>query len=154
MKPASHAAITIVLAALASSAQAQVQDDHIVPDEPVIREMLKPPSGLDEAQLRDALRHCDGTTMQMKICAAYLLTVQDLRLNRVYAQARKSNDDARRAALLVKAQRAWVAWRDAQCEFEAYDDAGGGTMEGLDVLTCKEDLTRQQADRLDAPTKH
>ena len=121
----------------------------IVPDDLVVREMLKTPHGLPESEVRESLRHCDGNNTQMKVCAAYQWTVQDIRLNRVYAKALAAAQDAGTASALIKAQRSWLAYRDTECAFEGARGAGGGTLEGLYVLDCKESLTKQQADRLD-----
>ena len=48
----------------------------------------------------------------------------------------------------AKRKRAWIAYRDAACRYEGKMGAGGGSAEVLYVLGCKEELTKQRADRL------
>jgi len=46
------------------------------------------------------------------------------------------------------AQRAWITFRDAQCEFEGFE-ARGGTMEPMLVGFCLKDLTKERTRQLD-----
>jgi uncharacterized protein YecT (DUF1311 family) len=48
---------------------------------------------------------------------------------------------------LVKAQRAWVAYRDAQCASYGYQ-ARGGSMEPQLIYGCQADLTRKRTAEL------
>jgi uncharacterized protein YecT (DUF1311 family) len=122
---------------------------HSAPDEQVIEAMAKQ-TGFSPKEIRESYNACDsGVTLTMKICGAYRLTEQDLRLNRVYKQvAAKADRDLKES--LLKAQRSWLSYRDSQCPLEGRWGADGGTAEGLYVLSCKLDLTKQQADRLEA----
>jgi len=52
--------------------------------------------------------------------------------------------------LLVRAERAWLGFRDAQCEFEGVASQFGGTMPMAVVTDCKADLTKRRADSLSA----
>ena len=82
------------------------------------------------------------TTLQINECFAKELKKADARLNRVYRliQEKLSPEDA---ALLQKAQRTWVACRDAQCEAErALLD--GGTAGPATLMSCKLELTRKR----------
>ncbi len=134
----------VVVLALASAAA------HATADDRVVEEMLKHTSGIGAEDIRRNYDACDSGVMRsMKLCASYRWTAQDIRLNAVYKRLREQTDKAD-AVSLVNAQRAWLAYRDAECAFEGSAGAGGGTEEGLYVLSCKEDLTRQQADRLAA----
>lgn len=51
------------------------------------------------------------------------------------------------AAALLKAQRAWLVFRDAQCLSEGYE-ARGGSMESMLVGGCRAELTRQRTAQL------
>lgn len=51
------------------------------------------------------------------------------------------------AAALLASQRAWLAFRDAECVSEGYRYRGG-TMEQLEVLGCKATLTRARTKQL------
>ena len=125
-----------------------------LPDEQVVQTLAKQ-TGLSPKEIRESYNACDsGVTLSMKICGAYQLTEQDLRLNEQYKQALLKAKQQGAKQALVKAQRAWLAYRDAQCPFEGSWNAEGGTAEGLYVLSCKLDLTKLQADRLEAIAKN
>jgi uncharacterized protein YecT (DUF1311 family) len=123
------------------------------PDETIIQEMAKQ-THLPANDIRRDYDACDsGVTLSMKICGNYRLMVEDARLNKIYkstlAEARKWGYESS----IVQAERAWITYRDAMCAYEGQMGAGGGTAEGLYVLSCKEDLTKQQADRLEKSTR-
>ena len=123
---------------------------HAAADDRIVDEMLKRTEGITAQDIRRDDDACDsGVTFSMRLCASYRWTEQDVRLDAVYRRLRAQvgKDDL---PALVHAQRAWLAYRDAQCAIEGKAGAGGGSAEGLYVLSCKEDLTRQQADRLSA----
>ena len=120
------------------------------PDETIVRAMSTN-TGLTSDQIRRYYNACDsGGTLEMKICANYRWRVQDARLNKIYKQALTSAKEAGRERPLVRAQRAWLTYRDASCTYEGKAYAEGGTAEGLFVLSCMEELTKQRADRLEA----
>lgn len=50
---------------------------------------------------------------------------------------------------LVKAQRAWIGYRDAQCLSWGFQ-ARGGSMEPMLVSSCEADLTRKRTAELKA----
>lgn len=120
-------------------------------DDAVVRHMLRQSSGLTADDIRQDYDGCDsGVTMKMRVCGSYRLSREDLRLNAAYAQVSAQAKKGGNAAALQKAQRAWIAFRDAQCPLEGTLGAGGGTAESLFVLACMTELTKQQADRLEA----
>jgi uncharacterized protein YecT (DUF1311 family) len=60
----------------------------------------------------------DGTQMEINQCEADRAGDADDRLNAAYAKVvRQLGDDAAGKAALKKAQRAWIAFRDAECDF-------------------------------------
>lgn len=123
---------------------------HAAADERTVDEMLKRTQGITAEDIRRDYDACDsGVTSSMRLCASYRWTEQDVRLDAVYRRllAQVGKDDL---PALVHAQRAWLAYRDAQCAIEGKVGAGGGSAESLYVLSCMEDLTRQQADQLGA----
>lgn len=123
---------------------------HAAADERGVKEMLKHTVGVSADAIRRDYDACkSGVTLSMKLCVSYRWTEQDIRLNAAFKRLRAQTDKAD-VAFLVNAQRAWLAYRDAQCALEGKAGASGGTAQGLYVLSCKEVLTRQQADRLDA----
>lgn len=82
------------------------------------------------------------STLQINECFAKELKKAEVEVNRVYQLTVKKlqPDDA---ALLRKAQRAWLAYRDAQCEAE-HALLGGGTGGPAAWISCKLELTRQR----------
>jgi uncharacterized protein YecT (DUF1311 family) len=91
----------------------------------------------------------------MNICADRDFRTADAELNRTYqrAVAAARREDAalerndpfpRYEPSLRAAQRAWVAFRDAQCIVEGMQDARGGSMEPMLVSGCMERMTRER----------
>ena len=105
--------------------------------------------------------NCDDARSQaeMNACAARDFETADAELNRVWrdsiANAREldrepdANADERPSYenTLRDAQRAWLAFRDAQCEWEGYE-ARGGSMETMIYESCRAALTRERIDQL------
>ncbi len=81
-------------------------------------------------------------------CTHKELAYQDARLNRYYKRAmrRLEPDEKKR---LRKAQRAWIAFRDLECEFEGRQ-MRGGSAEPLLIGGCLVDMTWKRADELQA----
>ena len=104
------------------------------------------------AALTSAARadECDNAMDQstMNACADQSFKKADAELNTVYKklQSRK-NDDAEAAKLLIAAERAWVAFRDAECEFDAADNLGGSIYPMI-YSGCLERLTQARIDQL------
>ena len=105
--------------------------------------------------------HCDNpqAQMEMNACAAIDFERADAELNAEYrraiAWARDADREARAPgddrpgdqATLREAQRAWVAFRDAQCRLEGYE-ARGGSMEPMLYEGCRARLTRERVRQL------
>ena len=53
-------------------------------------------------------------------------------------------------AVLRQAQRAWLTFRDAQCTYEGYGEARGGSMEPMVYSGCRARLTRERIAQLAA----
>jgi uncharacterized protein YecT (DUF1311 family) len=106
---------------------------------------------------------CDApqTTYEMKICAEQDWRRADAELNKVYgealADARATYGRMRKEpgyanmpdteAILDKSQRAWVAFRDATCDYH-YQIYYGGSLAGVEYLACKGDLTKARLKEL------
>lgn len=147
MKPSSPLHIKALGLALLLITTAHVS---AAPDEAVVREMARQ-TNIPVEDIRRDHDACDsGVTLSMKICGSYRWRVQDARLNAVYKRALGKARGVGYEASLVKAQRAWVAYRDAVCANEGEMGAGGGTAEGLYVLSCKESLTKDRTERIEA----
>ena len=81
-----------------------------------------------------------STQMEMNACAARGRDAADAELNLAWRDLRGRVSE-RTGAALLKAQRAWIAYRDLACEAEAgqYED---GSIAPLIRATCLERLTR------------
>lgn len=100
-----------------------------------------------------------NTQAEMTICAGQDLVDADKALNAQYQATRNAlkKRDAEMTAptlkggevALVRAQRAWMAFRDAQCVSVGYQ-ARGGSMEPMLISTCQADLTRKRTAELKA----
>lgn len=89
-----------------------------------------------------------STQAAMNDCAAAAFRKTDAALNAAYRQimARlKDDEDAKRQ--LTAAQRAWITFRDAECSFAASKTAGG-SINGMVVTSCRDELTAQRIVRL------
>ncbi len=92
----------------------------------------------------------DFSTQDMLICLGKKLDYQDTRLNRLWKKALAAEDEAGRA-MLRKAQRAWIAFRDAQCAYEhGPEPAGSGAV--VEETFCLLRMTEERADWLAALT--
>lgn len=81
-------------------------------------------------------------------CIGAELKIQDARLNRSYQAAQKRMTLPRQKAALTKAQRAWIAFRDADCASRY--DAAWGTISRIEANSCVLDRTAQRIEELDA----
>jgi uncharacterized protein YecT (DUF1311 family) len=110
----------------------------------------------DEIDCANAMTQAD-----MNICANKDYETADLALNAVYKKtvvAMKEKDrelgeiDANYVGAvdaLKKAQRAWIDYRDGQCDLAGFE-ARGGSMEPMLVSGCLADLTKKRTDELKA----
>lgn len=78
----------------------------------------------------------------MHECFDRAFRAADAELNRTYAAALRRSD-ARGRVLLRGAQRAWIAYRDAECRFQA-SESEGGTLYPVELLSCELDLTKDR----------
>ncbi len=93
---------------------------------------------------------CDNALDQasMNFCADRDFKAFDEKLNETYVALEK-NVSKEGLDKLKKAQRAWVAYRDAQCDF---DTAGteGASVNPMVVALCRDALTQAQTKQLNA----
>lgn len=109
----------------------------------------------------DGTLNCDDarTQAEMNACAARDFEAADAELNRVWRQAIGNARDLDREPYanaderpsyentLRDAQRAWLAFRDAQCAWEGYE-ARSGSMETMLYEMCRANLTRERTAQL------
>ncbi|WP_442679971.1 lysozyme inhibitor LprI family protein [Sphingomonas sp. ASY06-1R] len=100
----------------------------------------------------------------MSMCQAQVAAQADREMNRVWAQVYPVMQQADRdydrpkmggnaepgfAAALLASQRAWLAFRDAQCRIESYEWRGG-TMQPFRESQCLTDVTLARTRQLRA----
>ena len=89
-----------------------------------------------------------ATQADMNKCAGDALAEADAALNHDYRRLRERlKGDPAADKKLVAAQRAWVAFRDAECAFSG-SAIEGGSAYGMVVAQCKEHLTRKRVKEL------
>jgi uncharacterized protein YecT (DUF1311 family) len=97
----------------------------------------------------------DSSTAGMNECTDVARGAADKILNRLYDGAvkrlRAGGDDDSRETLrrLVASERAWIAYRDAQCSFEGTTMLGGSG-EGVIVGGCLYQKTAERAKDIDS----
>lgn len=84
---------------------------------------------------------------QWKITAAAMNEIDKPMGGRAYEDGQPGYFDA-----LLKAQRAWISYRDAQCTSEGFY-ARGGTLQPLLISTCKTRLTEERTRQLKSLTE-
>ena len=87
---------------------------------------------------------CDNANDQatMNQCAAQQHAAADTELNALYQQiSMRLKGQPDRKKLLVETQRAWIAFRDAECTFSA-SGVEGGSLFPLVYSNCTTDLTK------------
>jgi uncharacterized protein YecT (DUF1311 family) len=89
---------------------------------------------------------CEGSTVDVTNSFEKEFRQADLDLNKTYKLALKDLQESD-AALLRKAQRAWIAYRDAQCDAE-YAKWGGGSGGPGGHLQCLATITEERIVRL------
>lgn len=86
------------------------------------------------------------TQADLTACAAEELARADTRLNERYQQLlRELAPEPNRVEALREAQRAWIRFRDAECDYEASAFEGGSMQPMVDAL-CVAQLTQDRAD--------
>ncbi|MBV6273383.1 DUF1311 domain-containing protein [Alcaligenaceae bacterium CGII-47] len=87
-----------------------------------------------------------GVTEDMIDCMTAEHQRQDGRLNKAY-KALMDDLDAERKNQLKTAQRAWIKFRDANCDF--YYDPDGGSMARVSANDCMISMTANRAHELE-----
>ncbi len=97
------------------------------------------------AQAQECDRNDDSQQM-MTICAGEDYQAADAKLNQTYKDLVGRNDD-KANKLLQTAQRAWIAFRDAECAYTAAESEGG-SIHPMEVSQCLTELTNDRITQL------
>lgn len=91
-------------------------------------------------------KECGSSTYEIVECQKAELAQLDKRLNVAYQRALKEAQSDKQRDQLRKAQRLWIQYRDANCEYyELYE----GTIARIYGGVCMLDLTRTRAEELE-----
>ncbi|WP_354958181.1 lysozyme inhibitor LprI family protein [Sphingobium sp. CECT 9361] len=105
---------------------------------------------------------CDDRAGDLPVaqCWSRAFNAADVELNAVWPKVRDAARGADRRfrstprrdkpsaeSDLLKAQRTWLAWRDAECAARS-DWAQGGSLQNVIISRCAHDLTRARIDQL------
>lgn len=89
-----------------------------------------------------------ATQGEMNGCAGRNFAAADADLNTLYRQVtERLAGDAEGLGKLKAAERAWVAFRDAECAFAAMS-VEGGSIYPMILLGCRETMTRERISAL------
>jgi uncharacterized protein YecT (DUF1311 family) len=78
----------------------------------------------------------------LNICAGKQFEAADRKLNGAYKKIEaRLRDNPESLKMLVAAERAWVAFRDAECAFQGGPIDQAGTIRPLVVANCRTELT-------------
>ena len=90
---------------------------------------------------------CPGARTQQELnqCASRAFQKADAELNKLYQQLMKDAGAAEKAKLRA-AQLAWIKFRDAHCEYEAFSNTGG-SIYPMVYSFCLAELTGQRSEQ-------
>jgi len=88
-----------------------------------------------------------SSDVELRECLSTEYEYQDFLLNKYYKELQKQQSSAEDKKVLRDAQRAWIKYRDANCEFEALPMKNGSGWTTLH-LECILTMTKQRAKEL------
>ncbi|HEV7848613.1 MAG TPA: lysozyme inhibitor LprI family protein [Mycetocola sp.] len=113
------------------------------PSPVILAALLLLAHGAPSGAQKQARWACRGkTTLQIEKCFSAQLDREDEKLRQVSARVRTSIDTSARV-LMDSAGAAWARYRNAQC-MSVYQSYAGGSLAGLQLLTCKVALTQER----------
>lgn len=96
------------------------------------------------------VRDCSQLVTQTELnqCAGANYEAADAALNKLYRQSLAGQADAASKRRLSEAERAWIAYRDRECAFEAGPQQGGGSIWPMEMSNCLENVTVERLHEL------
>ena len=88
------------------------------------------------------------TTVEIRYCANQTFEAADKRLNQVYRKLLSTQQGANRTKL-IRAEEAWIKYRDTNCDVEVRQWVGG-TGYPAALLGCLERVTKQRTAELES----
>ena len=100
-------------------------DANAVDDEKVINKMVSTTSLTAEEIRVDYKAGCGSISYRpMFICTKFQYTAADIELNDIYNKIKNNLKQQNAISKLIKAQKAWIVFRDATCEYETDEVEG------------------------------
>lgn len=95
---------------------------------------------------------CDANQAAMNQCASKQYVALDAELNKQYKAQMSYLTTAERKKALQDAQKKWIAFRDADCQYQVGKREDGGSMWPLSQAQCLAEQTRVRVEQLKAYT--
>lgn len=131
----------ILLFPLSAFAQSEPLEQRVI-------EAVSRYGGWSEQDVIRYYKACDsGWAKPMGICGTYQWKSEDARLNDLYAIVSQNLKGTRAAKRLVVAQRAWLVFRDANCDYETGDWIGADRV--AVTSSCLATVTRERVKQLE-----
>lgn len=92
------------------------------------------------AEYRQCFKRANYVDFEIRVCEYQALEGQDARLNAAYRAVLARIDVAEERTALIAAEKAWIAYRDTQCEYQGARFEGG-TLQPVEIARCQVDLT-------------
>lgn len=102
--------------------------------------------GTASTALAEDCDRSDDSQSMLNICADSDYQAADAKLNAAYKDLVGRNDE-KANQLLQNAQRAWIAFRDAECTYSTADSEGG-SIHPMEVSQCLMGLTNERTKQL------
>ncbi len=103
--------------------------------------------GLGQAADEEAACHQKDDTVSIMTCIEGITGQWDKRLNTAYRGVLKASESDARKQALIHAERAWLAYRAANCDWY---DAQEGTIREVAGADCMLDMTKARATELES----
>lgn len=103
--------------------------------------------GADGANAQNATLYpvtdCSRLTTQLELnqCAGANYKAADAALNKIYQRVMADQTDAASKQRLMDAERAWIAYRDKECAYQAGPQQDGGSIWPMEMSNCLAELT-------------
>lgn len=110
-----------------------------------------PARAADDPFKGTACKSQDLNQAQLDYCAGLEFNAADVKLNALYRELMAKYDDAD-AARLKTAEKAWLAYRDAECDYETAGTIGG-TINPMMNTMCSTNKTKARIIELTAQLK-
>jgi uncharacterized protein YecT (DUF1311 family) len=109
-----------------------------------------PIAGLAAEDPAETACHQRESTIDISDCLQRLTAQWDKRLNAAYQATFKASENEAQKNALLRAERAWLAYRTANC---GWYDAHEGTIREIYAADCMLDMTRARAVELEESLK-